>query len=212
MSMDNMNDDDNDGFEDFDNDLPEVPPPAEGAAPANRAFLLAIGVIGGLFLIGLIALALFWFLGRGPGGRAAESERVAATNQALAQIATGTADAIIQAATEKAAPTRTLLPATNTPVVVVATNTPRATATVAPPADAVARTATVAAFLTQSASIGTGTPGTGAASPVAGGVATSTALPTTGFADEVGLPGLFGVGALLLVVLFVARRLRLSGN
>jgi LPXTG-motif cell wall-anchored protein len=39
-------------------------------------------------------------------------------------------------------------------------------------------------------------------------VATSTALPTTGFADEVGIPGLLGMAVLLIAVIFLARRLR----
>ena len=47
-----------------------------------------------------------------------------------------------------------------------------------------------------------GTPGAGTPQ------ATSTALPTTGFADEVGLPGLFGLAAVLVVVIFLARRAR----
>jgi hypothetical protein len=40
---------------------------------------------------------------------------------------------------------------------------------------------------------------------------TATALPDTGFADDVGIPGLFALaGALLLVIIF-ARRLRTVG-
>jgi len=39
-------------------------------------------------------------------------------------------------------------------------------------------------------------------------IATSTALPNTGFADEVGLPGLFGLALGLILIIFLARRLR----
>lgn len=39
---------------------------------------------------------------------------------------------------------------------------------------------------------------------------TATALPTTGFADEVGLPGLLAMAAVLLIVIFLARRMRLA--
>jgi len=39
-------------------------------------------------------------------------------------------------------------------------------------------------------------------------IATSTALPNTGFADEVGLPGLFGLTLALVVIIILARRLR----
>jgi LPXTG-motif cell wall-anchored protein len=35
-------------------------------------------------------------------------------------------------------------------------------------------------------------------------------LPTTGFADEVGLPGLLGLAALLIIVIVITRRLRFS--
>ncbi len=66
------------------------------------------------------------------------------------------------------------------------------------------RTATVAAFLTQAASGGqslTLTPQT-----------TSTKLPDTGFADEVGLPGLIGLAFALVAVIFIARRIRFSSR
>jgi LPXTG-motif cell wall-anchored protein len=33
-------------------------------------------------------------------------------------------------------------------------------------------------------------------------------LPTTGFAEDAGLPGLLGISALLIVVIFLARRMR----
>jgi LPXTG-motif cell wall-anchored protein len=39
-------------------------------------------------------------------------------------------------------------------------------------------------------------------------VVTSTALPQTGFAEDVGLPGLLGVAVVLVVVIFLTRRLR----
>jgi cytoskeletal protein RodZ len=39
---------------------------------------------------------------------------------------------------------------------------------------------------------------------------TPTALPSTGFADEIGLPGLISLGITLVVVALVARRIRLG--
>jgi LPXTG-motif cell wall-anchored protein len=77
---------------------------------------------------------------------------------------------------------------TATPVVVVKTVDPR--------------TATVSALLTQAAN----------AQKTTTARATSTALPTTGFADQVGLPGLFGATIALLAVVFLARRLRLNSG
>jgi LPXTG-motif cell wall-anchored protein len=78
--------------------------------------------------------------------------------------------------------------ASPTPLLAVPTDTP------VPTTDP--RTATVAALLTQAASAQL-TPGP-----------TTTALPSTGFADQVGIPGLVGVAILLIVVIFLARRLR----
>jgi LysM repeat protein len=82
---------------------------------------------------------------------------------------------------------------TPTPVVVFPTSTPIVVATVNP------ITATVAAAYTQ------------AALAQLTVIPTSTALgavPSTGFADEVGLPALFILGAVFLVVIFVVRRVR----
>jgi hypothetical protein len=57
-------------------------------------------------------------------------------------------------------------------------------------------TATVAALLTQAAIV-TRTP-----------LVTSTGLPTSGFADEVGLPGMVIVAFVLVLIIFLSRRLR----
>jgi LPXTG-motif cell wall-anchored protein len=40
---------------------------------------------------------------------------------------------------------------------------------------------------------------------------TTTALPTTGFADQVGVPGMLALSILLIAVIFLARRLRMAG-
>jgi LPXTG-motif cell wall-anchored protein len=105
-------------------------------------------------------------------------------------------------------------------VVVFATNTfmPSATKAATQQAAAAAdgiggdlnsRTQTVAALLTQAAGGTTNTtPGAGAS---AGGL-TPTTLPTTGFVEEVGLPGMLGLSILLVAVIFFVRRMRLSGG
>jgi LPXTG-motif cell wall-anchored protein len=62
------------------------------------------------------------------------------------------------------------------------------------------RTATVAALLTQAAQ----------AKLTSTYLSTSTALPKTGFAEDVGFPSLMSVTLLLLVVIFLARRMRTS--
>jgi LPXTG-motif cell wall-anchored protein len=86
-------------------------------------------------------------------------------------------------------------------VIVLPTNTPTSTpftslATVGP------ETATAAAQLTATALAIAG----GAATPTR--TPTPTALPTTGFGDEVGLPGLAGLAAVFLAVIILSRRLR----
>ena len=115
---------------------------------------------------------------------------------------------------------------TATSVIAVATATPQPTAAQPSPApEMLTRTAVVATQLAQGtvfptaptgAVVGnatatkqsTGTGGVGAVTPQV----TSTALPTTGFVDEVGLPALFGLGLALIAVVVLARRLRLSAK
>jgi len=61
---------------------------------------------------------------------------------------------------------------------------------------AIANTATIGAAYTQ------------AAAAQLTVVPTTTALPTTGFADEVGLPGLVVMALAFVIVILLARRLR----
>ncbi len=202
-----LNDFDDTQFEDFSS---EEQPPEGGAEPSsagggnggNRNFMLAVGIIGAIFVISLIGLGLYIFLGQ-PNQTAslrATAAVINANNTATAMSATQSAGLNIQRLTQTAgAPTQTPVPATNTPVVAIPSATPNLTATslAGALADPAARTATVAAFQTQ---VAVGTKITG----------TTTALPQTGFAEDVGLPGLLGAAAILLLVIFLARRLRLS--
>jgi LPXTG-motif cell wall-anchored protein len=176
----------------------ETPPPPPGN---NRTFIIAAAALGGLFLLALVILLVFVFLIRPNLNRASQVAAINAANTATVQALTQSAGIarqtnIAKSFTNTPAPSATFRPTnTSTPVLVVAT-------TAAPGlSQDQARTATVAALLTQAAEAQqTGT----VRAP------TSTALPTTGFADEVGLPGLFGLGLVLLAVIFVVRRLRSS--
>lgn len=201
-----LNDFDDTQFEDFSSEeeqptegSPE--PKSSGGNGGNRNFMLAVGIIGAIFVISLIGLGLYIFLGQ-PSQTQAIRETAAvinANNTATAMSATQSAGLNIQRLTQTAgAPTNTP-PATNTPVVAIPTATPNLTATsiAFSQSDPAARTATVAAFQTQVA-VGTAITGT------------STALPKTGFAEDIGLPGLLGAAAILLLIIFLARRLRLS--
>jgi LPXTG-motif cell wall-anchored protein len=196
------------------------------AASSNRNFLLALGVLGGIFVLLIIGLVVLFLLRR-PG--ATQTANIAATNQVIFAANTQTASAATQivsllltpsstpipsATVEKPAATNTAVvaqpTATNTAVIAqpTATNTPAsgsaagiftATPSVSP---TVNRTGTVPALLTQSAAQ--------TKTMAVNLTATATRLPKTGFAEDVGLPGLFGLAVGLLIVIVLVRRLRLS--
>jgi hypothetical protein len=77
-----------------------------------------------------------------------------------------------------------------------------------------ARTATVAALLTQAAKNLQPTEGGGITASTQGAAAgatataTATALPETGFAEDAGIPGLLGIAIGLILVILIARGLR----
>lgn len=225
-------------FEPFEPEEDYQGEPIENAAPAaasgnNRNFLIAAGIIGGVFLIGLIVMGVLAasVLPQRQAAMRAQQELVLQQNTATAEVATqeAAALALAQMPSPTLPPTATLAP-TNTPVVVVDTPTPEpppaenkaempapavqtemaatqaAGGQVATLAPGAARTATLAVLLTQVAA------GNQTAQPAAGGgtAATSTALPSTGFADEVGLPGLFAAALGLMVLILLARSLRLT--
>ncbi|MFQ5921217.1 MAG: hypothetical protein ACE5M4_00090 [Anaerolineales bacterium] len=169
----------------------------------NRTFVIAAAGLGGLIVLSLVCLGAYALIWQ-PRQREAELQRptnILLTNTAEALSLTQTAEA------EDFTPVPTEPPPTFTPsptdtdtpvptqVVVLPTDTPTpftTLPTVAP------LTATAAARLTQTAEAIAG----GAGSP------TPTALPVTGFADDVGLPGLAGLAALFLAAIFFSRRLR----
>lgn len=167
---------------DFDDEIP----PEESS---NRTFLIVAGILGGLVLLGLLCVAGYLIFSRSANQQADAVALQQATDQA-ATIQVGlTQTAVIQAITQTAAVTNTI-PPTNTPVIA------QATATAVPTENPA--TATVAAAFTQIA-ISTQTV-----------IATSTALPNTGFADDIGAPGLLLMSIVLVVVIFLVRRLRAS--
>lgn len=175
---------------------------------SNRTFLIVAGVLGGILLIALLAIAAYAILilpGRGTGQQTQAAE-INATNTAIAQEAQLTA--VAWQVTLTPTFTATLEPtATNTPVpsitsspVVAPTNTP-VPEDGTPATPDTAATATVAALLTQQAAADEPTP-----------IPTSTALPDTGFADDFGVPGLFLIAGVLLVIIILSRRLRTSAT
>jgi LPXTG-motif cell wall-anchored protein len=193
----------------------EVPPPSQPAN--NRTFIIAVGVLAGLFVLVLIFMAVYVALIL-PRTRAARDSQIAQINSAnTATVAVLTKVAASVKATQNA-PTFTSVPSATVPAA-TATATLAAPTKVAPtsvvaqatststdtqPAGASVyldtRTATVAALLTQAAQLKLTTTL----------MPTTTALPKTGMMEDVGIPSLLGAVVLLLLVIFLVRRMRSS--
>jgi cytoskeletal protein RodZ len=179
----------------------EEPTPEPERKPSNRNFLLAVGIMG-IILILLLVFFMFFvpgYLQNQHNNQLEQAAQINAANTATAMAAT--AMAIQNAATATPSPTAIVVP-TKTPLVVLSTSTPATASGSALSAD---DQATVQALQTQMAAQGGGG-GTTTATPAA----VSTALPTSGFADEVGLPGMLGLAAVLIAVIFLSRKLRSS--
>ena len=198
-----MNDFDNLEFEEMDSE--ETIATTKGS---NRTFLVVAGILGGILLIALLAIAGYALVilpGRDTGQQTQVAE-INATNTAIAEGAQLTA--LVMRGTITPTFTATLPPATET-LTPAPTNTATATPVLAPtntpePTSEGTQdpeTATVAALLTQQAEEGEETP-----------IPTATALPETGFADDFGVPGLLLVAGVLMVVIILSRRLRVSST
>lgn len=173
-------------FNDDDISYDDANPPEESS---NRTFLFAAGGLGLLVLIALLCLGAYVLFSLNTGQSAEATAAAQATQQAATIQAGLTQTAVAQALTATSGATSTL-PPTSTPVVA------QSSATISPTANPA--TATVGAAFTQIA-VSTQTI-----------IPTSTALPNTGFADEMGLPGMLLAALALVVVIFLVRRLRAS--
>lgn len=177
--------------EDFDFEEEQDEAPEEGG---NRNFIWIAGGLGVVTLAIIVCVVVYSFLGG--NNRNQRATEIAEAYSQQTQVAFA-AQETAQAAAATKTPTNTPLPTdtpepTKTPVVA------RATSTQEPTEDP--RTATVAALLTQAAG----------ATIVATSTAFATALPDTGFVEDVGIPGLFALAALAVVVIFLVRRMRTS--
>jgi len=170
---------------------------------SNRTFLIVAGILGGILLIALLAIAAYavLYLPSRDTGQQTQVAEINATNTAVAEEAQLTAIAkqvtMTPTFTATSPPTNTptLIPSSTATPVLAPTNTPDGT-------EDPAATETVAALLTQQAGGGDG------ATPIP----TATALPDTGFADDFGVPGLVLVAGILMVIIILSRRLRTSIN
>ncbi len=174
------------GFDDFPSD---DTPPEEGN---NRTFLIVAGILGGIILITAACLGLVLLFNRN-NTPAVDPAAQTATAQAQNNVINDALTATFQASI---LPTTTLTPApTATSVVALESATPTLDPALANNAPL---TATIAAALTQ------------AAAAQLTIVPTTTALPNTGFMDDYGLPGMFVMAVAFVIVILLARRLRVS--
>ena len=163
----------------------------------NRTFVMVAVGLGALLILSMACLAAYalWWAPRQEAADATQNAEVALQNTSVAGTqtaeASGAEGTVPPTAAETATPSPTITP---TQVVVLPTNTPTEFLTL-PSLEP--GTATAAAQATLDAEMGGG-----------GGSPTATALPVTGFADEVGMPALFMLSAVLLAVIFVARGIR----
>jgi|NGEPerStandDraft_6_1074524.scaffolds.fasta_scaffold99231_2 ABC-type antimicrobial peptide transport system permease subunit len=181
---------------------PDATPPEEGS---NRTFLIVGGIMAGLVFLTLVCLAVY-FLVIAPRTTAQRSATQTAVSQANAQVIqqmTSTAEAALWTATSPPTPLASPSPSpvpmtpTSSPTPVIAVNTATVTDTTDP--------ATLIAMQTQLSGQMTAT---ALALATSSGLATPSAMPRTGFFDEIGLPGLIVLALALIAVIFLARRLR----
>lgn len=211
-----MNEDD-DLDEELASEEQASPEPRRGGSSGNRNFLLALGILGGLFVLVTIVLVLL-YLSR---PRAASTSNISATNAAIQTANAKTAVAATLTSSFKKLATNTPVPPTFTATVPKPTATSvlaQPTATVkgatqapakglaSPTANAQTQTRSAPAALTQAAQQ------TQTRQASINLTATATALPKTGLAEDIGLPGLFGLAIGLIVVIFLVRRLRLTAS
>lgn len=165
-------------------------PPEEDSN--NRTFIIVAAVLGGITLLALLCTAAYAFLIL-PGTRAARQNQAATAYAQQTLVAMESTQAALAAKVTATQKPTTKPTATNTPVLNQGGGESAKTAT--PTIDSVAATqealyATVSAAQTHAP--------------------TSTKLPTSGFADDVGAPALLAAAVVLVIVIFLVRRLRTS--
>ena len=183
-------------FTDMDEVEQEYEEEATPARSSNRNFWIIFGILGGIIILALLCLAGIALIR--PGRENVNATRAAQLTE-ISFATTQTASAPRVTPTNTAVPpTRTRTPPptpTNTPLVPLVPLVPTNTATSVDSA-----IATRSALLTQAAEVTAVTP-----------LPSSTLLPGTGFADEVGMPGLLVLALVFVVVIFLVRRLRFAG-
>lgn len=190
-------------FDNLDSDNVQSDVDDEGGTPeeaSNRTFLIVAGVFGAIVVLSLICLVLFVVFRVLPerNTKSKQATQAAAQNIAISDSATKTAIASRWTAT----PTQTASPLPPTPTT-KATDTPviKPSATPTSPNEATLEALYRIATETKAA--------LNKPSPTP---TVKSTLTGTGFADQVGAPALFGLAAVLIVVIFLARRLRTANS
>ncbi|MFZ2097097.1 MAG: hypothetical protein WAV05_10705 [Anaerolineales bacterium] len=180
---------------DVEQELGEEKPPERNG---NRTFLIIAGTLGGIMVLALLCiagLALFRYL---PNQRATQNAEATKAAQDTVVALSASQTASVPTATNTRiptyTPTNTRVP-TNTPVIVIApTKSPTLDMAIATRNALLTQIAITAASTLQAS-----------ATPLQ---PTTTALPPTGIGDELGTPGLLVAGFVLVVIIFLMRKLR----
>ena len=196
-------------------DFSSYEPEPEQKPKGSRTFVVVAGILGAIILIALVASAVYAILimPRQNAANAQKAIQINAQNTATVMAATSVY-LTANAPTNTPEPTATEMP-TETPAPTATVFVPVATEEVALGGEALpedqAMTATVGALLTQAAG---GKPEIQGEiiDPNATPEVVATALPTTGFADEVGIPTMMILGVVLLGVILITRQVRLARN
>ena len=160
---------------------------------SNRTFIIVAGILAGIVLLSIIGMALYGlvYLPKQKSAQSAQLATIEAQNAIIAQAMTSTMQAYAAGTQAALTAAATMVPPVNlaspTPLPAVPSQTPFLVN--------LALTATRSALNTQNA--------IGSLTPTATG-----GLPQSGFADEVGLPGLVVMAFALIVAILLARRLR----
>lgn len=178
----------------------EAPPPEESG---NRTFLIVGGIFAGLIFLTLVCGAIYvlWLGPRLATQRSAAQATIEAGNAQVVQQMTSTAEAASWTATPQDTDTPV---ATETPIVAIASSTP-IIAAATPTIEPAVLQATQTQFAVQVAGTMAALTPTGT---LLAGAAAATAIPKTGFFDQVGLPGLIVLTLALIAVIILSRRLR----
>jgi hypothetical protein len=178
--------------DDFNMDM-DAPQPAE---QSNRTFIIVAGVLAGVVFLSIVCMALYAlvYLPQQKAGQSAQQGTIEAQNAMIAQAMTATMQAFAVQAQATPTSAATVMPplslASPTPLLAVPSQTQVEVNLELTVTWSAMNTQVAIGLLTPTATLGAG------------------GMPTSGFADEVGLPGLVVMAFALVVVILLARRLR----